>query len=735
MSKLKISFSAILMLIVLTVFSSVALAAAPTAPTGLDASITGKNEIRATWTRVGTQATVANYKVYVNGVEKATIPQTTDASKVTILNAYISVGGELAANEKATFTVEVSALNASSEESTKTKATPLTVVVGTNGILTVAENDSDKDNNIFNANQSGVGVGGQAVNTGVLKSNNMVDNHGKKGAQRTHGEYQNNTNSCASCHQTHTASAKSLLFKDGVYSTCTACHDGTLGFYNVFGNGDSASSAGTFGGTHDGNMSVHLADGAVKMKAAPGGNPNGTGTWDKEFNCASCHSPHGSYSDRLLHYNPNNMAFTAPDQGGQKADKVQVYDFSAGTWDASKQELSVAAATTQFIGIRGTKTELGLTDAKYADISNTDKVIMVFEEPKNATGTVYKKSTNPWMYGYPTRGSSTSQTNHYYYSRLFTADPSTILETNGTYKTTKAAQVIDHYDYLDDTAHLKYGLGLVYADPTADEVDLGTVTHLEVARAYVVKLDLMPIWDPTKDLTVNGGDNDGKFDLGEEKTFGGVKITTVNQRAFYDSKSKSPLSLTIASTLDSAEKQAAARWIVPVSDNGTASDASDDYANTAGFGITMSGYCATCHTDYLASSGSKSGTFDTTSYRHTTTSDSYTCVRCHFAHGTDVEIMTDAHNRNVDQVAADLVSKEGKTTEEAATLAHDYMLDKGATSALKRFTNMSVCWSCHTSSKAEQLKNTDSYKYNDGNVMYDPRGIPTTEGTQNWPKQ
>jgi predicted CXXCH cytochrome family protein len=689
-------------------YSAVAFAAAPAAPTGLDASITGKNEIRATWTRVGTEATVSNYKIYVNDVEKTTVTQTTDASKITVLNAYIPVGTELAANEKATFTVKVSAVNSSGEESDKTQATPLTVVLGSNGILSVVATDADKDNGINNANQSGVGVGGQTVNTGVLKSQNMVDNHGKTGAQRTHGEYQNNTNSCASCHQTHTASAKSLLFKDGVYSTCTACHDGTLGFYNVFGNKDKASSAGTFGGTHDGNMSVHLADGAVKMKAAPGGNPNGTGTWDKEFNCASCHSPHGSYSDRLLHYNPNNMAATAPAGGGLKADKVEVVAKTGlAAWITTNVSTEAAKKDPKYkyVGVYGSKTDHGLTTG-YEEIPAADSVIMIYERSVNSsTGVVsYAKTTNPWIYGYPTRGSSGN--NHHYYTRFFTADPATIVDAKGTYPTTKADQVIDHYDYLADTAHIKYGKGLVYADPAV--IDLSTVKFAEVSRAYVVKLDLMPILDPSKDLT-----NVGKLDPGEELTFNGVKITTVNQRALYAGETN-PLSVNIKD-----------RW-------GIATPGTD---KVSGWGIAMSGYCASCHTDYLASSGSATGTFDTSSYRHTTTSDTYTCVRCHFAHGTDVQVMTDAHYRNVDEVAADLVANDGKTAEEAAILAKNYMLDKGASSALKRFTNMSVCWSCHTSSKAEQLKNTDSYKYADGDAHYDPRGIPAIEGMQNWPKQ
>jgi predicted CXXCH cytochrome family protein len=707
MSKLKISFSAIIMLIVISMFSTMAFAAAPAAPTGLKAKIDASNNLVVDWEDV-TDAT--GYKVYVNGVEKAAPATSTATFSVTAELLAIKATSE-------SLKLEVSALNATLEESTKNAMT----IQGANKDLvgTWQVDDASKDNGIKNANQTGNGVGGQNVNTGVLKSNDMVDNHGEKGAQRTHGEYQNNTNSCASCHQTHTAASKSLLFKDGVYSTCTACHDGTLGFYNVFGNGDKASSAGTFGGTHDGNMSVHLADGAVKMKAAPGGNPNGTGTWDKEFNCASCHSPHGSYSDRLLHYNPNNMAAASPAEGGIKADKVEVVSkTSLNAWIAAKfpnKDTDAGKAARidpklKYVGVKGLESDHGLTDS---EIPDTDTVIMIYERSVNSsTGVVtFNKTTNPWIYGYPTRGSSGN--NHHYYTRFFTADPATILNPGpnpsaGTYPTAKADQVIDHYDYLDDTAHIKYGKGLVYAPASV----LDAVTFAEVSRAYVVKLDLMPILDPAKDEAV-GQPGHGVFEEGEELTFGTVKITTVNQRALYLGETNK-FSTNIKS-----------RW-------GIATPGTD---KVSGWGIAMSGYCASCHTDYLAGSGSPTGTFDKTSYRHSTTSDSYTCVRCHFAHGTDVEIMTDAHVRNKAQVAKDLVDDPTTeiSTEQAAVLAKDYLLDKGASSALKRFTNMSVCWSCHTSSKAEQLKNTDSYKYNDGNVMYDPRGIPAIEGKQNWP--
>lgn len=175
----------------------------------------------------------------------------------------------------------------------------------------------------WNANETGQGDSFEEL----IKTLDMLDNEGHKNDQKVHGSYQNNTNSCASCHQTHTASAQKILFTDSS-STCMSCHDGTLGFYDVMATGEeyfaSSSTAGTFGGDVERNASAHNVKGNIQVRAAPGGNTNGSGTWTEAFTCASCHAPHGSYSDRLLHYNPNNMANTPVGQGGRKLVNVPI---------------------------------------------------------------------------------------------------------------------------------------------------------------------------------------------------------------------------------------------------------------------------------------------------------------------------------------------------------------------------------------------------------------------------
>ncbi|MFJ7728284.1 cytochrome c3 family protein [Neobacillus sp. NPDC097160] len=120
-----------------------------------------------------------------------------------------------------------------------------------------------------------------------------VDSYGNPNTHKTHGNFQNNTNSCANCHSTHNGSSATLLkFQSSEYDMCVSCHDGTMGFYNVL----EGSGAGTFNTTHD-SSSMHNVGSGVKIGSAPGAFSNkSTG----ELECSSCHNPHGSVNDRLL---------------------------------------------------------------------------------------------------------------------------------------------------------------------------------------------------------------------------------------------------------------------------------------------------------------------------------------------------------------------------------------------------------------------------------------------------
>lgn len=139
-----------------------------------------------------------------------------------------------------------------------------------------------------------------------------------------------NTNSCATCHTSHVSSGRPFLSQNSQfisggevlissYNTCINCHGGAIG-YNVLqgttmysnpeNNPAHWSGAGKFfegaGGGSD--VSFHLATGARRHGNAPGANISLPGNWSQPLTCSSCHGPHGTYSGRLLHYNPNKRA-------------------------------------------------------------------------------------------------------------------------------------------------------------------------------------------------------------------------------------------------------------------------------------------------------------------------------------------------------------------------------------------------------------------------------------------
>jgi predicted CXXCH cytochrome family protein len=449
---------------------------------------------------------------------------------------------------------------------------------------------------IENANGTAEGID---TNDGTTKGTVIKNLQGHK----THTSYQNNTNSCASCHQTHTSKGDQLLFADGVYNTCTACHDGTLGFLNVFADGTTASldGAGTFGGSH--GASMHMADDSLVISAAPGGNPVSTsktkGTmWGESFNCASCHAPHGSYSDRLLQYNPNGIGSMPASQGGNQLENVPVVDTLTGQ-------------TAPVVLYRTVDADGTVTVAQY-----------------NKSGTTYVKSTAPWLYGYDNRTNE-----KLYWTRLENA-------TVGISSFNK--NVYFSFDHAE-----------VYSVNQAGADILKTATKGFIARPVVVEMA---------------------------------------QEGHHTVQSAYWLGAPIA--------QFGGKTSQELVDLGYKVDAAGKVTNV---GVQMSKFCAACHTDYMqANSDGKKSHFgeETAAYRHSTNSDSYTCVRCHYSHGTDAEIMKDALGRTV----ADLTGTPEFPTKDDAM---NYMTDNNASSALKKFTNMSVCWACHNSSHAETIKNAE----------------------------
>jgi predicted CXXCH cytochrome family protein len=469
--------------------------------------------------------------------------------------------------------------------------------------------------------------------------------------QLVHTDFQLNTNSCASCHMTHTAQSRKLLFRNGVYTTCTACHDGTLGYLNVFAAPTAenpyggSKTAGTFGADMGRNASVHLANGAVKLAAAPGGNranvahasdndglaagARASSTWASDFTCASCHGPHGSYSVRLLHSNPNNIAIRMR-EGGTMAN-------SGGLWQA----------------------DYALVGADHAE----------YEKKFTATGW---NVNNPWFYGYP--GGATNGTGALAgrWSRFTTRVYAPTLYNPNTVGGPMAA--IDGTKIFNTMMSINYGKAYAYFKD-GEQVD-----------AF---LDYILAAFPTAN--------------------GGVKYTSLN--AFLAAH---PLKVDIGGVVkvtasynyeDNAENRYKSDFINTTSYSGNVIQATGNQVNNAPYNL----FCASCHVDYLSVSASGQGDgvgVYSKAHRHTINrgatsggtmqvkgaGNTLLCVSCHFAHGADSSFMSLANAQLVD--------------------AHPDFKDSNdvnPSSALKRYVNMSVCWSCHANSSAASLKNSQWY--------------------------
>jgi predicted CXXCH cytochrome family protein len=134
-------------------------------------------------------------------------------------------------------------------------------------------------------------------------NNATIDNSGATNSHKTHGNFQNNTNACSNCHSTHNGQDEMLLMKSSASDLCMTCHDGTLGFYNVY----KPSEAGVMF-SQDDSASMHPVTSGLTESAAPGASTTAittnsgslTNTSSATFECSSCHNPHGSANDRLL---------------------------------------------------------------------------------------------------------------------------------------------------------------------------------------------------------------------------------------------------------------------------------------------------------------------------------------------------------------------------------------------------------------------------------------------------
>ncbi|MEH7298813.1 cytochrome c3 family protein [Neobacillus drentensis] len=159
--------------------------------------------------------------------------------------------------------------------------------------------------------------------------------------------------------------------------------------------------------------------------------------------------------------------------------------------------------------------------------------------------------------------------------------------------------------------------------------------------------------------------------------------------------------------------------------------------------MNYSNFCAVCHDNYLASRTAKKPNLDnggkeTGIYTHTTNSHKggRNCASCHYAHGTDITTLQDSSGRTIADLQKTVENGGLGFTEDKAM---DYMKNISANSALKKFTNMSVCFSCHAG-EGESLGGPDAAGKNTAGApdtplyMYTaPDGSqPGWDGVTNW---
>lgn len=518
-----------------------------------------------------------------------------------------------------------------------------TDAIGSSGYIPNA-NMSGYQVNIKDSSDPTLNSAGDTPNQTVVKSaytdatNSML--------QRTHGSYARNTNSCASCHKTHTAEARNLLIKSDNTETCTACHDGTLGFYNVFDPADTKDAAGTFGGDVSAdNASMHMVDESVAVAAAPGNyNIDSSKVNQDGFSCASCHAPHGSYSDRLLNFDPGGQGVIDQVYGG-----MDIVGQDMGLYTLATMNTGLSKASPRYVVVRdsianftaaGSSYNFITTDSKISGIADTSTPVATVCRLVYSGTWKYTPANTAWMYG--AEYGSPAYVDFYTGSVASKSDP-LISNVN--------------VDYAKGFA---WGTGLSTANLKAN-----------IAQSVIVKLDL-----------------------------------------------KTRTDIPNATLFNVVYSQDSTLW---------------SGGSWAGSGVKMSQFCAACHVDYLTHSGgwdggtTGSGMYSS-SFRHSTDSDSYTCVRCHFSHGNSIDIIRDANASTL----ADLTATGAQFDGDVAS-AKAYLKDTNPSSALKKFTNMSVCWGCHTSSHAVGLQNNSNYVqnfsnskyYSDGTTKQYTAGLPT----------
>jgi len=480
--------------------------------------------------------------------------------------------------------------------------------------------------------------------------------------QLTHTAFQLNTNSCASCHMTHTAVGTNLLIQASTQDTCMACHDGTIGFLNVnaAATGDTSGAgmggsvaAGTFGVLTGRTPSMHDVFVPNTLSGAPGGNRTGVveqagASWTTNFTCASCHAPHGSHSIRLLNTNPNNVALrqiasaSAGVAGGRWSPNARATGFTVASaaYDEARQlwvypTVHAAAYTAPWVaGYTGS-----VSSTAYGRLSAPWTRIYHEAWNPNLNGRSDPTGTTAWV-----AADIVNLLNRYFTINFATGE---VIQTE--------TQRNDLISFLQNAP-----FNLTQAQ--AEEAPL----NIDVARGLRVRAQAL---NPTGDLVADARRvdfiNPATYDATSYNLFCAACHTDYLPTISAGNQTGSGVGIYSQKFRHTINRPASGGPVRMPVIGGTAFTA----ANLTG---TVTG------------------------------SNRLMCLSCHFAHGADASMMLLADNTRVSAAG-------GATGTPTDPAQNDVSAQLGGSSALKRYINQASCWHCHIRSSATVFHNSETF--------------------------
>ncbi|MDF2536196.1 MAG: doubled protein [Bacillales bacterium] len=470
-----------------------------------------------------------------------------------------------------------------------------------------------------------------------------------------HYEFAANTNSCASCHELHGSSSDMLLSSDlgNGSAACLSCHDQTSSYGVMATN----SNAGAFDVTLTGKNGTTAAAGSSM-------------------------------------HNIGATAKLSDAPGGNKA--------STGEWGGSFGCTSCHNGHKEY----GTPNKISYIKTSIIDAGTDTKAVDLRDYSGNMkirTSGSTTSTTSPDPNGIPGRDDVNYQTKP--------AERYILVQTNvanvAKGALTKPSDIESTTDFVTDVA--------------GKTETVGVQTWVLVPYVWVGPQNSYKAVTPAMSgkIKVDGIENTTDLAISAD---GYIYAKTVAGSAIIKNPVKVISGVTVKFNVDpytavSATDAAAGKFTSRVVDNNSYwNSASSHYKYGSGTELTL--YCLQCHTDYMSSShGSLNTVYGTASYKHSNVKgDSYSCTRCHFAHGTNYSLMRDAEGRNVSDLTAKMNAGTPATYHDkgqdivldTAVKISSYMKETSSSTALKRQVGFSVCLNCHGTDVGNPARSTYS---------------------------